>query len=80
MSSSNLLLDLHTGFSGGSKVVWYAYLFKTFPQFVVIHTVKDILITLSNLCSHAQVSKAWSFTCCSLCVCVCVHTQLLNHV
>ena len=22
------------------KVVWYSYLFKNFPQFVVIHTVK----------------------------------------
>ena len=24
-----------------SKVVWYSHLFKNFPQFVVIHTVKD---------------------------------------
>ena len=23
------------------KVVWYSYLFKNFPQFVVIHTVED---------------------------------------
>ena len=23
------------------KVVWYSHLFKNFPQFVVIHTVKD---------------------------------------
>ena len=23
-----------------SKVVWYSHLFKNFPQFVVIHTVK----------------------------------------
>ena len=23
------------------KVVWYAHLLKNFPQFVVIHTVKD---------------------------------------
>ena len=23
------------------KVVWYYHLFKNFPQFVVIHTVKD---------------------------------------
>ena len=22
-------------------VIWYSYLFKNFPQFVVIHTVKD---------------------------------------
>ena len=26
------------------KVVWYSYLFKNFPQFVVIHTVKDFSI------------------------------------
>ena len=40
MSSSNLLLELHTDFSGGSQVVWYSHLLKDFPQFVVIHTVK----------------------------------------
>ena len=35
-----MLVDLHTGFSVASKVVWYSLLFKNFPQFVVIHTVK----------------------------------------
>ena len=25
-------------------MVWYSRLFKNFPQFVVIHTVKDIII------------------------------------
>ena len=34
--SELLLLDLHTGFSGDR----YTHLFKNFPQFVVIHTVK----------------------------------------
>ena len=24
------------------KVVWYLHLFKNFPQFVLIHTVKDL--------------------------------------
>ena len=33
-----------------SKVVWYFHLFKNFPQFVVIHTVKDF-----NLVSEAEV-------------------------
>jgi len=33
-----LLLDLHTDFSG--QVVCYSHLFKNFPQFFVIHTVK----------------------------------------
>jgi len=36
-----LLFDLHTDFSGGRLAVWYSYVFKNFPQFVVIHTVKD---------------------------------------
>ena len=35
-----MLLDLHTDFSGGRKVVYYSHLLKNFPQFVVIHTVK----------------------------------------
>ena len=26
------------------KVVWYSYLFKNFPQFVVIHTVKGFSV------------------------------------
>ena len=41
---SLLLLDLHTGFSEIGKVVWYSYLFKHFPQFVVIHTVKTFSV------------------------------------
>ena len=39
-----MFLDLHTGFSERSKVVWYCHLFKNFPQFVVIHTVKGFSI------------------------------------
>ena len=39
-----LLLDLHTGFSGASKIVWYFHLFNSFPQFIVIHTVKGLSI------------------------------------
>jgi len=39
-----LLLDLHIGLVGGRLVVWYSYLFKNFPQFVVIHTVKGFSI------------------------------------
>ena len=26
------------------KVVWYSHLFKNFPQFIVIHTVKGFVI------------------------------------
>ena len=35
-----LLPDLHTDFSRSSQVVWYSHLFKNFPEFVVVHTVK----------------------------------------
>ena len=28
------------------KVIWYFYLFKNFPQFIVIHTVKDFSMYL----------------------------------
>ena len=43
LSSSNPLLpDLHTGFSRDRSdgLTWYSHLFKNFPQFIVIHTVK----------------------------------------
>ena len=41
MSSSNccFLTCIQISQKAG-KVVWYSYLFKSFPQFVVIHTVK----------------------------------------
>ena len=35
-----MILDLHTTVQEAGKVLWYSYLFKNFPQFVVIHTVK----------------------------------------
>ena len=35
-----LLLDLHTVSQEEGQVVWYSYLLKNFPQFVVIHIVK----------------------------------------
>ena len=36
-----MLPDLHTGFQEAGQVVWYSHLFQNFPQFIVIHTVKD---------------------------------------
>ena len=39
-----LLLDLHTDFLNASQEVWYPHLFKNFPQFVVIQTVKGFSI------------------------------------
>ena len=53
-----LLLDLHTGFSEGSKVVWYSHLFKDFPQFVVVHTVKGF-----NVVNEAEVYVFLEFYC-----------------
>ena len=41
MSGSNCCFLTYTQISqDASKVVWYSYLFKNFPQFVVVHTVK----------------------------------------
>ena len=38
-----LLLDLYTDFSEGRSGGLYSHLLKNFPQFVVIHTVKNLL-------------------------------------
>ena len=40
------------------KVVWYSHLFKNFPQFVVIHTVKGFSIV-----SDAEVDVFLEFSC-----------------
>ena len=39
-------------------MVWYFHLFKNFPQFVVIHTVKDVSIV-----SEAEVDVSLEFFC-----------------
>ena len=39
-------------------VVWYSHLFKNFPQFVVIHTVKDFRVG-----SEAEVDVFLDFSC-----------------
>ena len=41
-----------------SKVVWYSHLFKNFPQFVVIHTVKGFSIV-----NEAEVDVFLEFSC-----------------
>ena len=42
MSGSNCcFLTLIQVSKEAGKVVWYSHLFKDFPQFAVIHTVKD---------------------------------------
>ena len=40
------------------KVVWYSQLFKNFPQFVVIHTVKAISVV-----NEAEVDAILEFSC-----------------
>ena len=45
-------------FQETSKVVWYSYLFKNFPQFVVIHTVKGFSVV-----SEAEVDVFLEFIC-----------------
>ena len=45
MSSSNCYLLTHVQVSQETgKVVWYSHLFKNFPQYVVIHTVKGFSV------------------------------------
>ena len=45
MSCSNCcFLTYIQVFQEAGKVVWYSHFFKNFPQFVVIHTVKDFSI------------------------------------
>ena len=39
-------------------VVWYSHLFKNFPQFVVIHTVKNF-----NVVSEAEIDVFLEFIC-----------------
>ena len=41
-----------------SKVVWYSHLFKNFPQFATIHTVKGFSIV-----DEAEVEFFFSFPC-----------------
>ena len=40
------------------KVVWYSYLLKNFPQFVVIHTVKGF-----SMVNEAEVDAFLKFSC-----------------
>ena len=40
MSSSNYCFRTCWQISQAGQVIWYSHLFKSFPQFVVIHTVK----------------------------------------
>ena len=45
MSSSNCCFLIYIQVSQeAGKVVWYSHLFKNFPQFVVIHTIKGFSI------------------------------------
>ena len=39
-------------------MVWYSYLFKNFPQFVVIHTVKGFIVV-----NEAEVYVFLEFSC-----------------
>ena len=41
-----------------AKVVWYSHLFKNFPQFVVIHTVKGFSVV-----NEAEVDVFLEFPC-----------------
>ena len=53
-----LLLDLHTDFSGGKSGGLVFHLFKNFPQFVVIQTVKGF-----GVINKAEVDVFLEFSC-----------------
>ena len=57
MFSSNLLLDLHTDFSG-SRPDGLVFPSKNFPQFAVIHTMKGF-----GIINKAEVDVFLKFSC-----------------
>ena len=62
MSSSNCcFLTYIQVLQEAGKVVWYSYLFKNFPQFVVIHIVKDF-----SVINEAEVDVFLEFSCFSM--------------
>ena len=59
MYRSNWYFFTHIEFSQEEgKVVWYSHLFKNFPQFVVIHTIKGFSIV-----NEAEVDVYLEFSC-----------------
>ena len=44
-----------------SQVVWYSHLFQNFPQFIVIHTVKDF-----GTVNQAEIDVFLEFSCFSM--------------
>ena len=59
MSSSNCCsLTCIQIFQKASKVVWYSHLFKSVPQFVVIHTIKGFRII-----NKAEIDVFLEFSC-----------------
>ena len=59
MSSSNCCLLTCIQISQeADKVVWYSHIFKKFPQFVVIHTVKGF-----NIVNEAEIDVFLEFSC-----------------
>ena len=57
-SSSCCFLTCIQVFQEAGKVVWYSHLFKNFPQFFVIHTVKGFSIV-----NEAEVGVFLEFSC-----------------
>ena len=64
MSSSNFcfLTSIQVSQEAG-KVVWYSYLFKNFPQFVVIHRVKGF-----GVVNKGEVDVFLDLSCVYVCV------------
>ena len=64
MSSSNccFLTCIQVPQEAG-KVVWYSYVFKHFPQFVVIYTVKESRSHMNSIVNEAEVDVFLELSC-----------------
>ena len=65
MSSPNCCFLARKQVSQGTgKVVWYSHLFKNFPHFVVIYTVKDFnVVNGAEVFSRTPMFSPWSNKC-----------------
>ena len=52
--------DLYTDFQEAGQVVWYSHLFQSFPQFIVIHTVKGFGTTSTTLDKLKEVKDLYN--------------------
>ena len=69
MSSSNCyFLTCIQIYQKAGQAVWYSYLFKNFPQFLVVHTVKVfVIVNKAEVAIFLELLLfQWSVVCCNL--------------